>query len=677
MGGYAVPNGCGLVGKKRSNVPRTLGVLLAAVITSQGTCAQGEWDPAAEDYLSDLPVVLTVTRLPQSRQELPSAVTVIDRQMIEASGAVDLTELFRLVAGFQVGHYHGPDGPRTVVTYHGNTNQYSRRMQVLIDGRSVYTWGTGGAEWTDLPVALDDVERIEVSRGPNGVTYGSNAFLGVINIITYHSSEQQGTNLRMTADNDRYREAVLRYGGGNGDFSYRITGSYRGDDGFDPYISPSGTPYELNDDSKTTALNFRGDLRAGVNDYLTLQAGGAAGPRQVGEALDLLDPVRDRDVTTHYQQIQWKHLLSSENELKLQLYHQLHRVNDHFITIPLPVESLDVDTSMQSERYDLELSHQLRLLDSLRMVWGVEARLDEVKGEDYFDLGATYRQNLRRGFINGEWQPSKRWVVNIGDMLESSDQFGSYHSPRVAINRRLGKRGYVRVSAGRAYRIPTAVEDNADFTVRTTGGALALDAYEHAPDLQPERIDSSELAFGAEGKHGGYEVKLFHEEIDSEIDSVRDRSWPYDHWVIMNVGETTNRGVELQLKAKTDSALASIAYSHVQTSGRRLDSLNPDGWEDSADAVPSNTISALLSYRLARRLWGSINYYRATSMDYYSGDLTNGVSIADVSVRQGFTLGGHEGSISFAVKNLLGSYHDFEDETVSRRAAYLTMEVGL
>lgn len=640
--------------------------------------AQEDWELAGEDYLTDLPVVLTVTRLPQSKVELPTAVTVIDREMIDASGAVTLTELFHLVAGFQVGHYHGTDGSRTVVTYHGNTNQYARRMQVLIDGRSVYTWGTGGAEWNDLPLSLDDVERIEVSRGPNGVTYGSNAFLGVINIITRHSSEQRGAHLRLTADDDEYREGVVRYGGGSGDFTYRLTGRYQRDDGFEPY-NAGGSTIEQNDDASTNALAFRGDLRAGVNDYLTMQMGWAAGPREVGETTDTTSPPRDREVTTHYQQLQWKHILSSENEINVQIYHNLHSVKDHFVTEPLPFILLDVDTSMQSERYDVELSHQLRLHESLRMVWGVEARIDEVKGEDYFDLGDTYRQQLTRAFINGEWRPVDKWIVNLGEMIENSDQFGTYHSPRLAINRQVGKRGYVRASGGRAYRIPTAVEDNADFTYRDINGTLIHDAYDHAPDLEPERIDSRELAFGAEGKNGGYEVKLFQEEITSEIDAVKDLApvWLFDHWVIMNVGDTTTRGFELQLKAKTEDALASIAYSHAEASGERLFRINPDTWESTSETVPSHTINALLSLRLAPRLWGSINYYHATPMTYYSGDRTDGVQIADVSFRQGFTFGGHEGSASLLFKNLLGSYHDFEDETVSRRAAYLSVQFDL
>ena len=122
------------------------------------------------DYLSlKLPPVLTGSRLKQKRANVPASVTVIDRQMIEASGARDIPSVLRLVPGIIVGH----NGDRIGVSYHGSTDYFSRRFQVLVDGRSVYTPTVGGMEWYEFPVALEDIERIEVIRGPNGATYGS------------------------------------------------------------------------------------------------------------------------------------------------------------------------------------------------------------------------------------------------------------------------------------------------------------------------------------------------------------------------------------------------------------------------------------------------------------------------------------------------------------------------
>jgi iron complex outermembrane receptor protein len=677
-------------------------VLSHLAVASDGPGFEGD------DYLSDIPVVLTVTRLPQSRAELPTAVTVIDREMIEASGAVELTDLFRLVAGFQIGHYHDTDGPRVAVTYHGNTNQYSRRMQVLIDGRSVYTWGTGGAEWTDLPVVIDDIERIEVSRGPNGVTYGSNAFLGVINIITRHTAGQQGTRATVTVDDDQYRETALRYAASRGDFTYRISASYKQDNGFEDYTAADGTLYELNDDIRTSALTFRGDYRAGVNDYLMVQLGGEAGPREVGDSTDVTSPIRERQTLTHYQQLKWQHIIDSDSEVNAQLYHNLHKVEDRYQTallsdiytflyqdvcVPgatvaecafypfdsaavelltgIPDQRLPADTSLQSERYDLELSHRFRLTDSVRLVWGGELRLDEVTAADYFDTGESYQQQNLRLFFNGEWKPTARWVVNLGDMVEQSSLVGPLHSPRLAINRLLGEVGYARISAGRAYRTPTAVEEYANYTVRYADGSLFATLYDSLGGLQPERIDSLEFAVGAERGSAGYEVKVFREQISSEIDAVDNSAY----WSMAQVGETTIEGAELQLKARTDDALLSLSYATARAYGWRLTDINPEQITDVTDAVPRSTLNMLLSFRLGAGLWAGVNYYAVSKMRFYSGDKTEGVQSVDFNLSKSFKLSGHPTKLRFMVKDLLGSYFDFEEETVSSKHSYLTLQM--
>ena len=101
----------------------------------------------AEDFfLEDTPAVLTATRIKQSLSTAPAAITVIDKAMIKASGAKEIVELFRLVPGMQVG-YERKNLP--AVTYHGMSDEFSRDMQVLIDGHSIYSASFGGVHWDD------------------------------------------------------------------------------------------------------------------------------------------------------------------------------------------------------------------------------------------------------------------------------------------------------------------------------------------------------------------------------------------------------------------------------------------------------------------------------------------------------------------------------------------------
>ncbi|MEI8169567.1 MAG: Plug domain-containing protein, partial [Rhodoferax sp.] len=116
-----------------------------------------------KDFLSDMPIVLSVSRLPQRLDETPGAVTILDRDMIRLSGARDVADLLRLVPGFQTSTTFENVAP--MASYHGGFGGYSNRVQVLVDGRSAYSpYFIGSIETGMQTVALQDIERIEVLR---------------------------------------------------------------------------------------------------------------------------------------------------------------------------------------------------------------------------------------------------------------------------------------------------------------------------------------------------------------------------------------------------------------------------------------------------------------------------------------------------------------------------------
>lgn len=165
-------------------------------------------------FFAELPVVASVSRLPQRQADAPASVTVVDREMIRASGVRSLSDIFRLVPGFQT---FAQSDTTSRVTYHGITddNDYSPRVQVLVDGRSLHSpLFRGGVNWALLPVALEDIERIEVVRGSNSVSYGTNAFLGVVNIITVDPSLVRGTAVSTSLGSQGVRDYTVRGGGG-------------------------------------------------------------------------------------------------------------------------------------------------------------------------------------------------------------------------------------------------------------------------------------------------------------------------------------------------------------------------------------------------------------------------------------------------------------------------------
>ena len=124
----------------------------------------------------DMPMVLSATRLQQSFFDVPAAVTIIDRQMIEQSGVREIPELLRMVPGMVVGY---DSSSSAFVSYHGTSADMARRMQVLVDGRSIYHSLLASVDWIGLPLDLGDIERIEIIRGPNAASFGVNSFLEI------------------------------------------------------------------------------------------------------------------------------------------------------------------------------------------------------------------------------------------------------------------------------------------------------------------------------------------------------------------------------------------------------------------------------------------------------------------------------------------------------------------
>lgn len=188
--------------------------------------------PASASSLDplELPTVLSATRLKQAPAEVPGSMTVLDRELIRASGARSIPELLRLVPGMHVGYRRGN---QINVNYHGTNVTEARRLQVLVDGRSVYRPGLATVDWTELALAIEDVDRIEVFRGPNTAAYGANALMGVVNIITRLPLENHGTTLKYTQGDRGVRDGYASHSAGTLRHNWRLSLSGQQDDGFD------------------------------------------------------------------------------------------------------------------------------------------------------------------------------------------------------------------------------------------------------------------------------------------------------------------------------------------------------------------------------------------------------------------------------------------------------------
>ncbi len=178
----------------------------------QAFAGETQDDPASADYsLEDLLTVevVTASRKSQDLLEVPAAAYVLTHDDIARSGATNLPDALRTVPGVQVARL---SSGTWAVSVRGFNDRFSNKLQVLIDGRSIYSPLFAGVLWEGEPVPLADIERIEIIRGPGAAAWGANAVNGVINIITHKASATQGGLATASVGTQALRNGYARYG---------------------------------------------------------------------------------------------------------------------------------------------------------------------------------------------------------------------------------------------------------------------------------------------------------------------------------------------------------------------------------------------------------------------------------------------------------------------------------
>ena len=221
--------------------------------------------------------ITSASRREQRVEDVPAAVYVIGRDEIRRSGMTSIPELLRLAPGVQVARINSN---KWAVSVRGFNSLYSNKLLVMVDGRSVYNPAFSTVLWDTEDLVIEDIERIEVIRGPGGAMWGANAVNGVINIITRPASETRSGLARLSTSTFETGTAALRYGGTYRGASYRVfaQGSAQGDSLRAPGVA-------ANDDSRSITTGFRTDWTRG-HDAVMFQ-GSATSGRQKPLWLDL------------------------------------------------------------------------------------------------------------------------------------------------------------------------------------------------------------------------------------------------------------------------------------------------------------------------------------------------------------------------------------------------------
>ncbi len=301
--------------------------------------------------------VTTVSRTESTVGQSPAAVYVVSNEMIRRSGARNIPEALRLVPGVNVARV---SSDRWAISIRGFTDVFSNKLLVQIDGRAVYTPVFSGVFWDQQEVLLEDVDRIEVIRGPGATVWGANAVNGIVNIITKSASETQGVFLQGGGGTEQRGFGAFRYGGRTGDsFHYRIYGkALERDDGF----HPTGA----NDDWRSGQIGFRMDWEPCPCTAVTLQGDhyeGTSGRRHDGaiSAVPFWEVGASTDERPSGSNILMRvsREVAEDTDWAVQLYYDR-------ATRPTP----DTGFDLTCDTFDLDFQHRFPPAHHHSLIWG-------------------------------------------------------------------------------------------------------------------------------------------------------------------------------------------------------------------------------------------------------------------------------------------------------------------
>jgi iron complex outermembrane receptor protein len=498
---------------------------------------------------TNIQTVLSPTRLRQSLADVPASVTIITSDMLQKFGITSIPDALRLVPGMAVTQVSGNDYR---ISYHGTNILTPKRMDVLIDGMSVYSPAISSVNWTNLPVVIEDIDRIEVTRGPDSVSYGPNSMLAVVSIITKHPKAVEGTTLMAGVGSSAMAEGMARYAGQIGEStSYRVTIDRQKDGGFDA----SSIAQKDHDGTRLDRVNFQSISTFGYNESLDLQASVVQGTNEIPYVDKYQQTLPDMQLTEYYVNAIWKKDLSLTHDVQVQAYAVYHINDQAWVSCPptamflpqlgnlwkadpsyanailaghIPSGGTAQDNALAAaaiaaikglgaraaqptcananqnyveRRYDAEIQDTLVLSDALRMVNGVGVRQDMGDSQTFLD-GRVTNTNYRV-FSNVEYRPATSVSINVGGFLETDQITGTAFSPRTALNWHISDNQTLRFIVAKGNRMPDILEQDANWSYHasfpvpingSTQGSFFQSA--RAPgNLNSEKILSREIGY--------------------------------------------------------------------------------------------------------------------------------------------------------------------------------------
>jgi iron complex outermembrane receptor protein len=436
-------------------------LMCAGVFATLEVWGQNGLADASLEQLLDIQVT-TVSKKEQKLARTAAAVFVLGAEEIRRSGALTLPDLLRLVPGVQVAQI---DANAWAIAIRGFNSRYSNKVLVLVDGRVVYNATFSGVYWDQVDVPVEDIERIEVIRGPGATVWGANAVNGVINVITRPAKATPGGLATAVVGSGPDAQGLLQYGGPAGTRgAYRAFAKYSrfGDRKLDD--GPSGA-----DGWSRMHSGFRSDWELGRNDALTVQGEWFANRGSQTRSTSFLAAEAAPDFVEHLSVnggdllARWKHTSAGGAETSVQAYYDTYR-------------RMDLGTKDVSDAADLDVQHHFVPFGAHDVVagGGFRAVYSSVRGDAETSMAQPVRTDLLySAFLQDEIRLAPELWLTVGSKFEHNSYTGFEYEPSARLAWTPGSRNAFWAAASRAIRQPARLENG----VRVDLGTTPLNAY--------------------------------------------------------------------------------------------------------------------------------------------------------------------------------------------------------
>jgi iron complex outermembrane receptor protein len=476
----------------------TLCLSALAATWAAGAVAAVTGPPPEEDSrnLADLSLeelmnesITSVSKKEQRVADAPAAVYVLTGEEILRAGHTSIPEALRMVPGLSVARI---DSHTWVITARGFAGEYAGKLLVLIDGRSVYDPFFSGVSWELQDVPLEDLERIEVIRGPGATLWGSNAVNGVINIITKSASDTQG-GLVVGGGGPQERFGTLRYGGQAGNAQYRTYFKYNENNNF---VLPNNTAVQ--DHWNMWRAGFRTDWQATQANGFTLEGDLYNGREDSSNTLPSLTPPYSRAFTSEDNVSgenvlgRWTHTSGEHSHWSLQV---------DFAHTEVPNPSFGIKRNI----LNLEFQQQLDVGSRQTVVYGAGYRLIHADYTNSFQVihpETIDVDELVNIFAQDEIALVKdRLALSLGVKVERDEFSGFAWEPSARLLWTPDHSNSIWLSMSRAARAPNPLETETRINETVLAGQgspatpLTLVSVLPNPDLAAETLMAYEAGY--------------------------------------------------------------------------------------------------------------------------------------------------------------------------------------